>query len=356
MAGVNQRGAPSATDRGGAAAPPPPVRSPGGVPVRHRATGPAPRVRRRGPRPLTILLFLLPGLALYLLLVVVPVLSAGYFSVFRWNGLGGPPPVSRTSEFVGLGNFTDALTNDVFQGDLWRGLVLLLLSVTIQLPVALALALLLHQRFPGRAVFRLLFFAPFVLSEVITGVLFRTVFRQDVGLLNESLRAVGLESLVPTNGWLGTRSILLFVAFAVISWKYFGFHMIIYMAGRQHIPRELLEAATTDGATPWQVFRHVTLPLMGPTIRVTIFLSVIGVIQLFDMIFVLTAPNFGGPGHAAETMAVTMYREGFQRFGVGYASAISVLMFLIAMVFALAYLRFVMRRDIQGAVTTMGGR
>lgn len=352
MTEVNQRGASSATGRGNAAV----ASRPAGPPAHHRAGAPATRRRRRGPGAMTIFLFMLPGLVLFGLLVVVPVAGAGYFSIFQWNGLGGWPPISQTSDFVGLDNYTRALTDDVFQGDLWRGFVLLVLSLTVQLPLALALALLLHQRFPGRTVFRLLFFAPYVISEVITGVLFIAVLRQDGGLLNEMLRAVGLASLVPTNGWLGSREILLFVAFFVITWKYFGFHMIIYMAGRQNIPRELTEAAMTDGATPWQVFRHVTLPLMGPTIRVTVFLSVIGVIQLFDMIYVLTAPNFGGPAHAAETMAITMFRHGFQRFEVGYASAISVLMFLICLVFALGYIRFVMRRDIEGAVTTAGGR
>jgi raffinose/stachyose/melibiose transport system permease protein len=355
VSGVYQQGAPGATGRGSAAVAPPPGGPSDGVPARHRVARPPGR-RRRGPKSMTIFLFLLPGLVLFGLLVVVPVVSAGYFSVFTWNGFGGPPPGSNTSEFVGLGNFTKALADDVFRGDLWRGFVLLVMSLAIQLPLSLGLALLLHQRFPGRTVFRLLFFAPFVLSEVITGVLFTAVLRQEGGLVNELMRGVGLGSLVPTNGWLGSRQILLFVAFIVITWKYFGFHMIIYMAGRQNIPKELTEAAMTDGATGWQVFRHITLPLMGPTIRVTIFLSVIGVIQLFDMIFILTAPNAGGPGHAAETMAITMYRHGFERFEVGYASAISVLMFFVCLIFAVGYIQFVMRRDIQGAVTTVGGR
>jgi raffinose/stachyose/melibiose transport system permease protein len=319
------------------------------------------RVPGRGPSALTIALFLLPGLVLFGMLVVLPILGAGYFSVFRWNGFGGMPPGSPTSDLLGLGNFTRAFGDPVFRGDLWRGLVLVVLSLTIQLPAALALALLLHQKFPGRAVFRLLFFAPYVISEVITAVLFRMILSPGRdpstggyrSLLSLLLDSVGLGFLVPSDGWLGDRSLVLFMVFLVVSWKYFGFHMIIYMAGRQAIPRELTEAAATDGATAWQTFRHVTLPLMGPTIRVTVFLSIIGVIQLFDMVWVLTR---GGPVHASETMAVTMYRHAFERNEFGYGSAISVLMFLIAMVFALAYVRFVMRRDIEGAVTTMGGK
>jgi raffinose/stachyose/melibiose transport system permease protein len=302
---------------------------------------------------MTIFLFLLPGLVLFTLLVVVPILGAGYVSVFKWNGYGGLPPGSPTSEFIGLENFTRALGDSVIRGDLWRGFLLVVLSLGIQLPAALALALLLHQRFPGRTVFRLLFFAPYVISEVITAALFSMVLSPRFGFANEVLEAVGLGSLVPTQGWLGDRSIVLFVVFGVVSWKYFGFHMIIYMAGRQGIPRELTEAAATDGATGWQIFRHITLPLMGPTIRVTIFLSIIGVIQLFDMVWVLTG---GGPVNASETLAVTMYKSAFSSDNFGFASAVSVLMFLLAMIFALGYVQFVMRRDIEGAVTTMGGK
>jgi raffinose/stachyose/melibiose transport system permease protein len=312
-----------------------------------------PRRRRRGPSTMTIFLFLLPGLVLFGLLVVVPVLGAAYVSVFDWNGFGGPPPTSPSSRFIGLDNFARAFEDPVLLGDLWRGLVLVVLSLVVQLPAALALALLLHQKFPGRAVFRLLFFAPYVISEVITAALFSLVLSPRFGFANEVFEAVGLGGLIPSQGWLGNRSIVLFVVFAVVSWKYFGFHMIIYLAGRQNIPRELTEAAITDGATGWQVFQHVTLPLMAPTIRVTVFLSIIGVIQLFDMVWVLTG---GGPVNASETMAVTMYTQAFQRSEFGYGSAISVLMFLIAMLFALGYIRFVMRRDIEGAVTTMGAQ
>jgi raffinose/stachyose/melibiose transport system permease protein len=129
--------------------------------------------------------------------------------------------------------------------------------------------------------------------------------------------------------------------------------MILYLAGRQNIPKELTEAAMTDGAGAWQVFRRITLPLLGPTIRISIFLSVIGAIQLFDMVYVLTG---GGPVHSSETLAVSMYHYGFVRHRVGYASAISVSMFLISLVFAVFYQRFVLRRDIEGAITTMGGK
>src|SRR5690606_33888855 len=168
-----------------------------------------------------------------------------------------------------------------------------------------------------------------------------------VGLANQILGIVGLDGLE----WFADQSTVLLSLFLVITWKYFGLHMILYLTGRQAIPREIIEAAQIDGGNAWQVFRRVTLPLLGPTIRISIFLSVIGTIQLFDMVWVLTR---GGPAHASEVMAVTLFEYGFRRFEVGYATAISIVMFLICLVFALLYQRYVLRRDIEGAITVMG--
>ncbi|MFC7248235.1 carbohydrate ABC transporter permease, partial [Catellatospora aurea] len=232
----------------------------------------------------------------------------GYTSLYKWNGFNLP------ENFVGLDNFTRAFKDPTFLGDLWHTLVLITLSLVIQLPVSLALAMLLNQKLKGRSVYRVIFFAPYVLSEVTTAVLFTLVLSPNRGLGDTVSKLLGAEA----GAVFADPDTVLFALFLVISWKYFGFHMILYLAGRQGIPAELTEAATTDGASAWQVFRHVTLPLLGPTIRISVFLSVIGSIQLFDMVWVLTG---GGPIHASETMAVTMFDRGFRRFEVGYASA-----------------------------------
>ncbi|HZM79983.1 MAG TPA: sugar ABC transporter permease [Candidatus Limnocylindrales bacterium] len=283
-----------------------------------------------GPDRLAIGLFLAPALILFMALVLTPIALAAYTSLYKWNGFGLP------TEFIGLDNFERLLGDETFIGDLGRGGLLILLSLVLQLPMSLGLALLLNQRLRGRAFYRLLFFAPYVLSEVTTGVLFTMVFSPSRGLFTDVL-------------WLADPDTVLYSLFLVISWKYFGLHMILYLAGRQSIPKELHEAAETDGAGTWETFRHVTLPLLGPTIRITIFLSVIGAIQLFDMVWVLTG---GGPVHASEVMAVTMFQYGFRRFEVGYASAISIAIFLISLVFALMYQRYVLKRDLEGAVTS----
>ncbi|MEV7083866.1 sugar ABC transporter permease [Streptomyces sp. NPDC093516] len=302
------------------------------------------RARRRALNWLTATGFQLPALVLFIGLVLLPMLFALYAAFFRWGGFGMP------SEYIGGENFTRLLQDEVFLGDLWRCLVLVVLSLALQLPFALAMAVLLNQRMRGRAVYRMLFFAPYVLSEAITGILFGMIFAPDDGFADQVLGRIGLEGL--GGEWFADPSTVMATLFLVMMWKYFGFHMMLYLAGLQAVPKELTEAALIDGAGPWQRFRNVTLPLLAPTLRISVFLSVIGSIQLFDLVWVTTA---GGPDHHSETMAVTMFQYGFNRYQVGYASAISVAMFAISLVFALAYQRFVLRRDLEGATTTMRG-
>jgi raffinose/stachyose/melibiose transport system permease protein len=297
--------------------------------------------RPRVDRALTIALFLAPALALYGLLVLLPIVQAAWFSLFDWNGLG------PLSDFVGLANYEEALGDPVFIGAISHNVLVIVLSLALQLPFALALALALNRRFRGRAVLRLIFFAPYVLSEVIVGVVFRLMLVPD-GLFDQILDAIGLGAYIQL--WLADPSIVMLTMFFIISWKYFGFHMIIMLAGLQGIPRELEEAAAIDGASRWQATRRVVLPLLGPTIRVSVFLSLIGALQLFDLVWATTR---GGPIHASDTMATYMVDWGFIRSQVGYGSAAAVILFLAALVVALAYQRFVMRRDIDGALTTV---
>ncbi len=292
---------------------------------------------------LTIGLFLLPALALYLVFVIIPIIQAAHFSLFKWNGLG------PLEDFIGLKNYQVALASDVFWQAVGNNMLVIVLSLLLQIPFSLGLAILLNRRFPGRAIFRLLFFVPYVLSEAITGIVFSLLLQPDA-LVDSALQNVGLGGLI--QDWLGNTEIVMLTLFVIISWKYFGFHMILLLAGLQGIPREIEEAALIDGAGRWQAFRYVTLPLIGPTLRVSVFLSVIGALQLFDMVWVMTG---GGPLTASTTMAVNMFKTGFEKQQMGYGSALAVLLFLCALVVALLYQRFVLRRDIDGAVTAYNG-
>jgi raffinose/stachyose/melibiose transport system permease protein len=284
-------------------------------------------------------LFLLPALILYGVFVLIPIVQAAHFSLYKWNGL------TPLTDFIGLANYQRALADPVFIKAVTHNAIIIVLSLTTQIPFSLGIALMLNRRFRGRALFRLLFFAPYVIAEVIAAVVWRLIL-QPGGLVEGGLNAIGLDSLYQP--WLADTDTVLWVLFVVISWKYFGFHMIILLAGLQGIPRELEEAAAIDGASRRQAIRYITLPLLGPTIRVSVFLSLIGALQLFDLVWVTTG---GGPADASNTMATYLVDRGFERFQLGYGSAISVILFVIALVVALAYQRFVMRRDIDGAVT-----
>jgi raffinose/stachyose/melibiose transport system permease protein len=309
-------------------------------------------VRQRGSRGggpqqrskwLTIGLFLVPALALYGLFVLLPIVQAAHYSLYKWNGL------QPLTDFIGLKNYQVALSSDVFRAAIGNNLFVVVLSLAIQIPFSLLLAVMLNRRFPGRAAFRLLFFLPYVLSEAVTGIVFRLLL-QPHAFVDSGLSALGLHVLI--QDWLGDPNFVMITMFVIISWKYFGFHMILMLAGLQGIPKELEDAALIDGADRRQAFRYVTLPLLGPTIRVSIFLSIIGALQLFDMIWVMTA---GGPLNASNTMAISMFKAGFKGTQMGYGSALAVILFLFSLVVALGYQRFVLRRDTEGALTTMGG-
>lgn len=303
------------------------------------AVGPRTRTRRNLRAWGLAGLFMLPALALYAVFVLFPIVQAARYSLYDWNGLG------PMTDFVGLANFERALSDPVFLGSVSHNALIVVLSLVVQIPFALCIALMLNRRFRGRAILRLIFFAPYVIAEVITAIVW-SLMLQPNGLADSLMTAVGLgEAYHP---WLADPDTVLIALFFIITWKYFGFHMILLLAGLQGIPRELDEAAAIDGATPRQALRYVTLPLLGPTIRVSVFLSIIGALQLFDLVWVTTR---GGPVNASSTMATYMFDRGFVRFQFGYGSAVAVILFLICFVLALAYQRWVLRRDTEGATT-----
>ena len=299
--------------------------------------------RRQLRRGVEIGLFVSPALALYLLFVLLPLAVAAYYSVYHWSGLGA------ATDFVGLGNYVLAFQDAVFQQAILHNLTIAALSILVQLPLGLGAALLLNRRFPGRAALRLVFFAPYVLSEAITAIIWALMLQPD-GLVDQLLRGAGLGGLVHL--WLADLKLVLYTMFVVITWKYLGFGIILFLAGLQGIPEELREAASIDGAGELQAIRHVTLPLLGPTIRIWGFLSIIGSMQLFDLVWLTT---LGGPAGASSTMATYLIDHGFRRYQFGYGSAASVILFMISLFIAVLYQRYLLRRDTEGALTRLVG-
>ncbi len=284
-------------------------------------------VPRRVQDNLTIVLFLLPGLTLFAFLVIFPILQSVYYSLFDWKGFG--PAV----DFVGLDNFVSILSDRVFLIALRNGLFIIVFSLALQLPLALMLAVLVGRDLPGRVVFRTIFFMPYVVSEVITAIMWLFLYNPDPdrGLINAVLVLLPGGQAHP---WLGDLNTVMPAVFVALTWKYFGFYMLLFLTGLQQIPPNIEEAAKIDGANTLQNLRYVTVPLLGSTIRTSVYLSVLGSLQQFIIVWIMTK---GGPVNASETMATYMYRFGLVYFKLGYGSAVAIYMFLICLIFSIVY-------------------
>ena len=276
----------------------------------------------------------MPAIVLFLLFVVYPILQSIYYSLFNWKGFG--PAV----DFVGLENFKNILTDKVFMIALRNGFLIIALSLFVQLPLSLALAILVGRDLPGRVIFRTIFFLPYVLSEVIAALMWLFILNPDPdrGFVNAVIMFFGGES----QAWLGNTDLVLLSIFAALTWKYFGYHMLLFMTGLQNIPAEVEEAGRIDGANSIQNFFYITLPLLGSTIQTSVYLSVLGSIQQFILVWIMTK---GGPVNASETMATYMYRFGFVRFQLGYGSAVAIYMFILCLIFSLIYQRLIRQPD-----------
>jgi raffinose/stachyose/melibiose transport system permease protein len=292
-----------------------------------------PRARRRdGRKWLEIALFAGPALIVFVGFVILPVVLAAVYSFFNWNGLG---PLER---FIGFENYARALSDPLFLKSVGNNFTIVGLSLLIQGPLAIIVALLLNRRMRGRTIIRAAIFVPYVLAEVIAGLSWKLLLSPRGGV-NAFLESIGLGDLAQP--WLAQPDTALWVMFGILTWKYLGFAILLMLAGLQGVPEELSEAAAIDGASWWKIQWHITIPLLGPTIRIWAFLSIIGSIQLFDMVWVTTK---GGPVGATSTMATYMIQYG--QGNPGYGSAVAVILFLISLVIAVLYQRHAMRRDL----------
>lgn len=283
---------------------------------------------------LEIAMFVGPALLLMAVFVVWPVVSAVRMSFYYWKGFG---PMDR---FVGWRNYDLVLRDEVFTDAVMHNFIIVVASLVVQLPLGLWLAMLLNRRIVGRGLLRTIVFVPYVVAEVIAGVIWFQLLQPQYGVVDGLIEAVGLTP--PEQGFLGTPDLALPTVFVVLTWKYLGLAVLLFLAGLQSVPDELFEAAQLDGASWWQAQRRIALPLLGPTIRTWCFLSMIGSIQCFDMVWVLT---HGGPANATTTMATYLINQGTGRSNYGIAGAASVILFVIGFVLALAYQVFVLRRD-----------
>lgn len=310
-----------------------------------RASSPAgPRPRRRPTdwrQRLEIALLAGPAIVVFVGFVIFPVILAAYYGFFRWKGYG------PATDFVGFDNYLIIFQDSAFHDVLRHNGIILVLSLVIQGPIAVVLALLLNQKIRGRSLIRVLIFVPYIISEVIVGIGWGLML-QTSGAVNGLLESIGLGQF--RADWLSDPNIAIWSLMVIISWKYIGFAVILFLAGLQSIPDELFEAAAIDGASYWQIQRSITLPLLGPTLRIWAFLSIIGSLQLFDLVFIIWGQYVASTA-GTSTMATYMVANGRTSGNFGYGSAVAVVMFLISLAIALVYQRFILRRDTAGALT-----
>ncbi|GGL20335.1 carbohydrate ABC transporter permease [Cellulomonas gelida] len=282
-----------------------------------------------------------PALLVFLSFVIFPVLMAAYYGFFSWEGYGPP------TDFVGLKNYETILQDPLFHDAVRHNAFIVVFSLILQGPAAVLIALLLNRRMRGQSVIRVLIFVPYVISEVVVGTGWSLIL-QSTGALNDLLERIGLGGLA--NDWISDPDIAIWTLMGIITWKYIGFAVILFLAGLQGIPQELNEAAAIDGASYWQVQRSITLPLLAPTLRIWAFLSIIGALQLFDLVYIIWGQYVASTA-GTSTMATYMVSFGRNAGSYGYGNAVAVVLFLISLVVALVYQRFVLRRDTEGAIT-----
>ncbi|MBR6965526.1 MAG: sugar ABC transporter permease [Clostridia bacterium] len=274
---------------------------------------------------INIFLFLLPALFLFVGILIAPIAMSTFYSFHDWNGLKEPV-------YIGFKNYVELFSSPSinFMRALKNALLLALFSVVIQLPFALWLALKLAKGIRGERFFLSVFFLPVLISTVVIGQLWLKIYNPDYGVLNVTLRALGLESWCRI--WLGDRNTALGAAFVPLLWQYVGYHMLLMYAGVKSVPPELREAGMLDGCTEGKLNRYIVIPYIKPILRVSVIFAVTGSLKSFDLIYVLTN---GGPVHSTEVPSTLMISLLFLRNRYGMGSTIAVMLIILCFVFAL---------------------
>ncbi len=285
------------------------------------------RPRRPWRRVLEPYTWVAPALVVFFIFTLLPLIVGFWLSFVTWDGI-------TSLRWVGFQNYVDVFHDSIFWQAVKHNAIFAVGTVVGKIVLALALAVLLNQALPGRAIFRTALFLPVVLSFVVVGLLWNWIYDYNFGLLNSLLGAVGLASL--KEQWLGNQSVALGALIVVDIWKWFGFHMVIFLAGLQSIPTELYEAGRIDGASPWDCFWRLTLPLLRPVTMINVTLATLGAFNVFDLVYVMTT---GGPAYATNVAMMDIYTQAFQFNRFGYAAAMSFVLLALVSAIALVVLR-----------------
>jgi multiple sugar transport system permease protein len=267
--------------------------------------------------------YIAPAFIVLIIILIYPLGYSLWLSFHEWTLRGFRSGVP----FVGLANYVELFTNPDFLASLRVTFTFVFAAISIELVLGMGLALLLNHDLKGRHILRALIFLPMMLTNVVIGLTWRLLLNYEYGLINYYLSRIGLERIE----WLSKPSVAMPAVVLVDVWNTTSFVALLLLAGLQSLPDEPFEAARIDGATAWQSFRYLTLPLLRQTILVVLLWRLIDTFRIFDVIYLLTA---GGPARATETVSIYVYRYGFQSFNLGYASAASYTMIIIMLLIA----------------------
>ncbi|MFD0716360.1 carbohydrate ABC transporter permease [Paenibacillus sp. GCM10027626] len=262
-------------------------------------------------------LFVAPAVLLFAFTILVPIVMTFAFSFYDWNGVG-------RMTFVGLDNYARALQDQIYLNSYWHILIYIVATVLLEVVVGLGLAGLITLGRKGSGLFRVAFFMPVMLPMIVVSYLWKFVYNSDFGLINSVLNAIGLESW--TRVWLGDPKTALIAICIVSGWVYAGFYMTIFYSGIQRIPKEVYESAYLDGASEWQIFTKIKIPMIRGLVDTGIMLCVLTGFQAFDLFYVMTN---GGPYNTTEIVTTYLVKVVFTNMSIGYGSALAVLMTLV---------------------------
>lgn len=279
--------------------------------------------------------FVAPAFIFTVVFIAYPAIMSAYYSLYQWQGM------SEARTFVGLNNWQQLFSDPVILECIWHNLALVVVAVFIEIPLAFAIALVLARaKIFGRNLYRTAYFFPVVLSVTVVGVLWSWVYNPQYGLLNQSLRAVGLDQLAKP--WLGDSKLVMPAVLLVTVWRFTGFYIIVFMAALESVPRDIYDVATIDGANLWHLGIHVLVPMLREVIVVAVAIAITASIKRFDEIYIMT---MGGPVHASELLATYMYKKAFLSFDMGYASTIAFFLFLLTLALVVIQLQSTRSRE-----------
>lgn len=280
--------------------------------------------------------FIAPAFFFFTLFVIIPTISSVYYAFTSWDG------INPNIRWVGIANFREIFTSSRFGNALQNTIVLTVFISILENLLALGMALLVDHVRKGKNLFRAVFYVPVILSGIVSGFIWKIMYNYNFGPINAVLQSLKLGML--KQDWLGNANLVLMSVGLVLIWKGAGYYMIIYLASLQGVPVEVIEAATIDGASSVQRFRHITLPLISGAFTINFTLSLINGLKVFDQIAVMTD---GGPGFASETVVYLLYKVGFNEGRQGFGTAVGLVLLFVILILNTVQQRFLRSREVQ---------